>query len=357
MMVVNCAMGIQRSALQVLKNNAGKSWQKQCISNCRSYVTIASPLSLASSKRIIGNVKLARDAQRIVNDFAKTQVRGLARTRCLAEPPRPEKSQPSTAKAVAEQTVDLRKTIQKKLTENLTHENIYNLPNALTFSRLLLTPVIGYLVLHDQYAWAVGLFVYAGTTDLVDGWVARKWKLQTVVGSVIDPMADKLLMTVLTVCLALKGALPMYIATLILGRDVSLAVAAIYYRWASLPAPKTLARYWDFSLPSAEVHPTTISKYNTALQLMLIGATTAMPLLDGGMSVSGVKLDDALTAAQWLVAGTTVWSGASYLYTRHAVKILGEKSEGEKKQILRRGRRVIAASFAASLGLALYLES
>jgi cardiolipin synthase len=38
-------------------------------------------------------------------------------------------------------------------------------------------------------------------------------------------------------------------------------------------------RYWDFSLPSAEVHPTTISKYNTALQLMLIGATTALPLI------------------------------------------------------------------------------
>lgn len=55
---------------------------------------------------------------------------------------------------------------------------------------------------------ALGLFVYAGVTDLVDGWIARKWGLQTVVGTVIDPMADKALMTVVTVTLAMKGALP-----------------------------------------------------------------------------------------------------------------------------------------------------
>lgn len=64
---------------------------------------------------------------------------------------------------------------------------------------------------------------------------------------------------------------------IILGRDVALGIAAIYYRWISLPPPKTFARYWDFSLPSAEVHPTTISKYNTFLQLALMGLTTMAP--------------------------------------------------------------------------------
>lgn len=67
---------------------------------------------------------------------------------------------------------------------------------------------MGYLVLHDSYSWAVGLFAYAGITDLLDGWIARKWNCKTVVGTVIDPMADKALMTVLTICLAAKGALP-----------------------------------------------------------------------------------------------------------------------------------------------------
>lgn len=67
---------------------------------------------------------------------------------------------------------------------------------------------MGYLVLHGQHKWALGLFAYAGITDLIDGWMARKFKLQTVVGSVIDPMADKVLMTVLTVTLAMNGLLP-----------------------------------------------------------------------------------------------------------------------------------------------------
>jgi cardiolipin synthase len=88
------------------------------------------------------------------------------------------------------------------------HEDIYNVPNLLSFSRLLASPVIGYLVLHEQHTAALGLFAAAGLTDLVDGYLARKWKLQTVVGSVIDPMADKALMTVLTVTLAVKGLLP-----------------------------------------------------------------------------------------------------------------------------------------------------
>ena len=51
-----------------------------------------------------------------------------------------------------------------------------------------------------------------------------------------------------------------WLAVIILGRDFSLGIAALYYRYISLPPPKTFSRYWDFSLPSAEVHPTNISK-------------------------------------------------------------------------------------------------
>lgn len=82
-----------------------------------------------------------------------------------------------------------------------------------------------------------------------------------------------------------------WLAGIILGRDIGLAITAIYYRWISLPHPKTFSRYWDFSLPSAEVHPTTISKYNTALQLGLIGATTALPLVT-------IDVSTAMTAMQ-----------------------------------------------------------
>jgi len=213
----------------------------------------------------------------------------------------------------------------KVLAQLTPHEDIYTIPNILTFSRLIAAPIIGYLVLHDYHIWAVGLFAYAGITDLVDGYIARRWNLQTVVGTVIDPMADKTLMTILTVCLAIKGALPVWLAGIILGRDVGLAISAIYWRWISLPPPKTFSRYWDFSLPSAEVHPTTISKYNTALQLALIGATTAMPLVT-------VDVSAAMTAMQYLVATTTVWSGASYIYTKDAVKIVSQKERSQKEK-------------------------
>lgn len=96
----------------------------------------------------------------------------------------------------------------KKALPVSSHENIYTIPNILTSSRLVAAPFIGYCILHDHHAWALGLFAYAGITDLLDGWIARKWNQGTVVGTVIDPMADKILMTVLTVALAMKGALP-----------------------------------------------------------------------------------------------------------------------------------------------------
>lgn len=203
------------------------------------------------------------------------------------------------------------------------HENIYTVPNILTFSRLIAAPFVGYAILHDAHAWALGLYVYAGVSDLLDGWIARQWKLQTVVGSIVDPMADKTLMTVLTVCLACKGALPVWLAVIILGRDIGLGIAAIYYRWISLPPPKTFTRYWDFSLPSAEVRPTTISKYNTFLQLGLMGATMVTPFLSADVAV-------AMTAFQYLVAATTVWSGLSYVFSKDAVRILSESKTKPK---------------------------
>lgn len=148
----------------------------------------------------------------------------------------------------------------------------------------------------------------------------------------------------------------MWIATLILGRDVSLSIAAFYYRYASLPPPKTISRYWDFSVPSAEVHPTTISKVNTALQLGLLGATIAFPLLPAGELASTWSAGDMLVGAQYVVGATTLWSGLSYLYTRNAVTILGNAHEQRKQQILNRGRALIAACFASSLGLAVVLD-
>lgn len=109
--------------------------------------------------------------------------------------------QPSTSKQSR-----LRKVLPASLTTP--HENIYTIPNLLTVSRLIAAPFIGYCILHGYHGWALGLFAYAGISDLLDGWIARKWNLGTVVGTIIDPLADKTLMTVLTVTLAMQGSLP-----------------------------------------------------------------------------------------------------------------------------------------------------
>ncbi|BGP15625.1 hypothetical protein JCM10213v2_003614 [Rhodosporidiobolus nylandii] len=201
-------------------------------------------------------------------------------------------------------------------------ENIYTLPNALTVARILATPAIGYYVLQGDWAMATGLLAAAGVSDLVDGYLARRFNMGTVLGSILDPAADKLLMTTLVVTLAMKGMLPIPLAVLIIGRDVALSISAFYFRYASLPPPKTFTRYWDFSIPSASVHPTQISKYNTFLQLLLVGFTTITPLLPSVLM--GVEVGSVLTGLQWIVAGTTVWSGLSYVGSgsRAAVKYI-----------------------------------
>ncbi|KAI1628799.1 phosphatidyl synthase [Exophiala viscosa] len=209
------------------------------------------------------------------------------------------------------------------------HENIYTIPNILTFTRLLAAPAVGYLILHSQPFWALSLFFYAGVTDLVDGYLARRFNSQTVVGTVIDPMADKALMTIAVVTLTINGTLPIWLAVIILGRDVALAISAIYFRWISLPPPKTMARYWDFSLPSAEVHPTEISKINTFLQLLLIGNAMLLPVLPEAL-VHAYNLTGVFEGWSYLVACTTVWSGLSYIGNREAVKILSSKEIDEQ---------------------------
>ena len=68
--------------------------------------------------------------------------------------------------------------------------------------------MVGYFLVRDCHGAALSLFAYAGITDLIDGYIARRYNLQTVVGTIIDPMADKLLMTISVACLAVNGSIP-----------------------------------------------------------------------------------------------------------------------------------------------------
>ncbi|KAF8639099.1 hypothetical protein AX17_001742 [Amanita inopinata Kibby_2008] len=147
--------------------------------------------------------------------------------------------------------------------------------------------------------------------------------MHSVIGTILDPAADKMLMTTLTITLSMQGMLPVPLAAIILGRDVLLSLSAFYIRYTSLPPPKTFVRYWDFSIPSAEVRPTFISKINTALQLGLMGVTTISPILP-------FELTLPLQSFQWVVATTTIWSGLSYLFSKDAVRIISDRKSRPK---------------------------
>lgn len=216
---------------------------------------------------------------------------------------------------------------QKKKKE--VRENIYTIPNMLTMSRILATPGIGYLIITHQHVAAVSLLFVAGLTDVVDGYIARKYDMGSVVGTILDPFADKFLMTTLVVTLSVAGQLPTWLAVVILGRDAGLLMSALYWRWISLPRPRTFTRYWDMTLPSAEVHPTQLSKINTGLQLALVGLYTVDPILPGlmGLDIHGFL---GLEGFSYLTAGTTIWSGLSYIWNKDAVKII-KQDESESK--------------------------
>jgi len=190
-------------------------------------------------------------------------------------------------------------------------------------TRLASAPAIGYLILTSQPHLALSVFAYAAVTDVLDGYIARRYGSRTVLGTVLDPMADKTLMTVCVASLAWTGTLPLWLAAVILGRDVALSLAAFWIRYRSLPGPKTWRRYWDFSLPSAEVRPTEVSKWNTFLQLCVVAAGMVVPVLPADL-LAAHHLSQAFHALQYTVGVTTVWSGASYLYTPDAVRYVGQ---------------------------------
>lgn len=91
-----------------------------------------------------------------------------------------------------------------------------------------------------------------------------------------------------------------------------------------------MTRYWDFSLPSAEVRPTEISKINTLLQFLLVADAVLLPVLPVSL-VEAWNLWGVFEGWMMLVAGTTVWSGLSYVFTRDAIRFIGQ-NEGENNR-------------------------
>lgn len=87
-------------------------------------------------------------------------------------------------------------------------EDVFNIPNSLTISRILMTPAIGLCILNHNYKSGIALLCVAAFTDALDGYIARNYNMQTALGSILDPLADKVLMTTLVVSLTKIGHLP-----------------------------------------------------------------------------------------------------------------------------------------------------
>ena len=104
-----------------------------------------------------------------------------------------------------------------------------NLPNVLTFIRLLLVPVFAFLLPQSQESesvrwWATAVFAIAAFTDLVDGYLARRYKLITNIGKIADPIADKLLIGTALIALTLEHTISWWFTAIILVREIAITL-------------------------------------------------------------------------------------------------------------------------------------
>ncbi|BFZ07567.1 hypothetical protein BsWGS_10606 [Bradybaena similaris] len=199
-------------------------------------------------------------------------------------------------------------------------EDVRTIPNLLTTMRMASAPLLAYLVVSESFGLACGLFIAAGITDMLDGYIARNFKNQTTaLGMALDPLADKLLVSFLTVSLTSVGLIPVPMTALILSRDVVLIVGSFYIRYTTLSPPRTLSRYFDVSHVTVRLHPSRISKVNTFIQLSFVASSLASP-------VFGFVDHPLLQALMYLTATTTVLSGADYMLTwRQRLQIIKNK--------------------------------
>jgi phosphatidylglycerophosphate synthase len=127
-------------------------------------------------------------------------------------------------------------TQSRQFTSKNINGNI-NIPNLITLSRIIATPYIGYTIATQQYTLGLTLLTFAALSDALDGYIARKYNMQTPLGTILDPLADKLLMTTLVISLANNNSLPPALGVLIISRDVLLVLNTLCIRYQTLPEP------------------------------------------------------------------------------------------------------------------------
>jgi cardiolipin synthase len=175
----------------------------------------------------------------------------------------------------------------------------FTIPNLLSLLRMGLVPLFIITVVNSDWRKALLIFLVAGITDALDGFIARFWNQKSLLGAYLDPIADKLLLTTAYVVLSIPGLnrgaeIPLWVTILVIARDVLIVVVAlVLYLAAGLR-----------TFP-----PSVLSKINTALQVTAV----FLVLVSGTLpSLSFIEL--IAEAALYLVAGLTVASGLDYIY-------------------------------------------
>ncbi|KAL4140006.1 hypothetical protein PRNP1_015435 [Phytophthora ramorum] len=201
----------------------------------------------------------------------------------------------------------LKKKLKKDMetARNLAMHQVVNVPNVITAARILTTPYLAYLIVQGDHVSAIGLLAVAGVSDWLDGFIARTFHQESIVGSFLDPFADKLLIGTLSLSMMWTGLLPLPLAALILGRDGMLIGGTFYHR---LKTKDESSGFFDTSDSEAfEVKPSMLSKVNTALQLSVFG----LALTNAAWHIPP---DSALNLLFGVVGMTTFLSGSEYLY-------------------------------------------
>ncbi len=172
-----------------------------------------------------------------------------------------------------------------------------SIPNLITLGRVILVPVVFWFLLTNQMTAAFIVFVIAGVSDAVDGYLAKTYGWETELGAYLDPLADKLLIVCIFVALGVRGELPSWLVIAVVSRDVLIVMGIVLS--------------WLLGNPVA-IKPLALSKANTVAQISLAAIVLADEAF--GFGLAAVRL-----ALVWLTAVLTLGSLAAYLdaWLRH----------------------------------------
>lgn len=168
-----------------------------------------------------------------------------------------------------------------------------DIPNLISFLRIFLTIPVVWSLIAQAYGYALLLFAFAGFSDGLDGYLAKKYGWQSRLGGLLDPLADKALLMSSFLVLGVMGLLPVWLVLLVILRDLVIVGGALSY---------------NYSVEELDASPTLISKLNTLLQILLVLSiiTDAGPLALPGWMLLGLI---------WSTTFTTVASGLDYVWT------------------------------------------